>query len=201
MRLVSSMLLSLVLISGCSFRTEAKPPITRYYLQPEIAPSCTPKKSNKVLHLSFSETVPSLSGKKIIYKKPDLETGAYLYSKWDQPPSRSIGMALYAALKEQNIFKDTIYANTRIQSDLILEIKVLEFEHTFADAEKSYARVSLDAVIYDAQSRKLLGSHLFSAKTRAESNDAQGGVRAINDALGKVLSELICWSAEQGEAE
>ncbi len=201
MRLISSVLLSLVLISGCSLRPETKPPITRYFLQPEIVPACTPQKSNKLLQLNFPDSAPSLSGKKIVYKKSDLKTGSYLYSKWNQPPSSSIAIALYTALKQRKIFKDTIYANTRVRSDLILEIKVMQLEHSFSDAEESYGIVSLDAVIYDAQSRSVLSSRLFSSKTRAASDDAQSGVNAINDALGKVLSALVCWSAEQGSVE
>jgi ABC-type uncharacterized transport system auxiliary subunit len=177
-----------------------KPPITRYYLQPEIVPVCRPQKSNKLLQLNVSDVVPSLLGKNIVYKKSDLKTGSYLYSKWNQPPSRSISIALYTVLKQRKIFKDTIYADKRIESDLTLEIKVMQFEHRFTQTEDSYALVGLDGVIYDAQ-RRVLSSRFFSSQIKAASDDAQGGVKAINEALGKVLSELVCWSAEQGDLE
>lgn len=200
MKLLLTLLLALLLLGGCSLRPEVKPPITRYYLQPEIVPACTPQKSNKLLQLNVSDALPSLLGKNIIYKKSDLKTGSYLYSKWNQPPRYAIMSSLYTALKKQKHYREIIY-NTPIESDLTLEIKVMQFEHRFTQAEDSYALVGLDAVIYDTQSRKVLSSRLFSSQTRAVSNDAQGGVNAINNALGKVLSELVCWSAEQGSAE
>jgi ABC-type uncharacterized transport system auxiliary subunit len=53
--------------------------------------------------------------------------------------------------------------------------------------------------LYDTQNRKLLRSNSFVSRIKAESNDAQGGVKAINEALAKVLSGLVCWSAEQSE--
>jgi cholesterol transport system auxiliary component len=200
MKLLLTVLSAFLLLGGCSLRPEVKPPITRYYLQPEIVPVCRPQKSNKLLQLNVSDVVPSLLGKNIVYKKSDLKTGSYLYSKWNQPPSRSISIALYTVLKQRKIFKDTIYADKRIESDLTLEIKVMQFEHRFTQTEDSYALVGLDGVIYDAQ-RRVLSSRFFSSQIKAASDDAQGGVKAINEALGKVLSELVCWSAEQGDLE
>lgn len=200
MRLLSSLLFLLVLISGCSLRPEIKPPITRYYLQPEIVPACMPQKSSKLLQLSFVDAIPSLLGKNIIYKKSDFKTGSYLYSKWDQSPRHGIMSSLYSALKEQQHYREIVY-NTPIESDLTLEIKMMQFEQSFTENADSYAIVSIDALIYENQSRKLLGSRSFASKIKAETNDAQGGVKAINEALGKALSELVCWSAEQGGRE
>lgn len=200
MKSVLTVLLALLLLGGCSLRPEAKPPITYYYLQPEIEALCTPLQSKKLLQLSFVDALPSLLGKNIIYKKPDLKTGSYLYSKWNQSPRYAIMSSLYTALKEQQHYREILY-NSRLESDLTLEIKVMQFEHRFTQTDDSYALVGLDAVLYDTQSRSVRSSRFFSSQTRAASNDAPGGVKAINDALGKVLSELLCWSEEQGGME
>lgn len=200
MKSVLTVLSTLLLLGGCSLRPQATPSITHYYLQPEIEALCTPLQSGKLLQLSFVDALPSLSGKNIIYKKSDLKTGSYLYSRWEQSPRYAIMSSLYTALKEQRCYREILYS-TPLESDLTLEIKVMQFEQSFTDTMDSYAVVRIDALIYRSQSRKLLGSRSFASKIKAESPDAQGGVKAINAALGKVLSELVCWSAEQGSVE
>lgn len=198
MKSVLTVFLALLLLSGCSLRPEAKPPITYYYLQPEAEALCAPLQSKKLLQLSFVDTIPALLGKNIIYKKSDFKTGSYLYSKWDQSPRYSIVRSLYTALKEKGHYREILY-NSPIESDLTLEIKVMQFEQSFTESTDSYAMVRIDALIYESQSRKLLRSRSFVSRIKAESNDAQGGVKGINEALTKILSELVCWSAEKNE--
>lgn len=193
-------LLFLLLISGCSIRPEATDPITHYYLQPDIELSCTPLTGQKVLRLSFMEGTPSLLGQDIIYTKADLKAGKYLYSRWNQSPSHSIMTALYSAFKQNSLFSDIVHENTPVESDITLEIRGLEFKHSFIDNEGSYGIFTLDALIYNSQTHQLIASRLFRSKIRAKSDDAQGGVEALNNALGSVLSELICWSAQKSSA-
>ena len=192
-------ILSLVLlfISACSIRPEAKPPITQYFLQPEISLTCLPSPSQKVIRLNFASTGSFLSTQNITYTKSDLIAGTYLYSKWSQRVDHSISTALYTALKDNKVFSRLVYENTLIQSDLILELKVLRFEHHFTDTEHSKAVIILDATIYDSKTHELLSNHLFKADVKAETNDAKGAVNALNTALESLLTELICWSVQQ----
>jgi len=184
-------------MSGCSIRPEARAPITYDYLQPEIKLACTPSTIQKTVRLNFLDATPYLSSQNILYTKPGLKAGNYLYSKWHQPPRHSISTALYTAYKENNIFHNLVYENTMIRSDITLEVKVLRFEHFVTDSEHSKAIVTLDALMYDSQTRQLLRNHLFSSEVKADTNNAEDGVEALNTALGKLTSELICWSAEQ----
>lgn len=197
MKLLSLIPILLLFISGCSIRPEAKPPITQYYLKPDISLSCPPSPSQKVVRLSIIETTPYLSTQNIIYTKPDLTAGSYLYSRWNRLANRSISTALYTAFKENSVFDNLVYENRMIRSDITLEVKVLKFEHRFSDDEHSHGLVVLDAMIYDSRTRELLKNRLFRSEVKAQTNDARGGVEALNTALGKLLSDLVCWSTEE----
>ena len=184
-------------MSGCSIRPEAKPPITYYNLQPEIELACTPSEIQKTVRLNFVDTMPYLSSQNIVYTKPGLKAGNYLYSKWHQPPHRSISTALYTAFKHNNVFSRLVYDNALVRSELTLDIKILQFEHRFTDTKDSNGLITLDAMLYDPEAKQLLASHVFKSEVKADTNNAEGGVQALNTALGKLASELICWSAEQ----
>jgi ABC-type uncharacterized transport system auxiliary subunit len=184
-------------MSGCSIRPEARPPITYYDLQPEIKLACTPSPINKTVSLHFVDATPSLSSQNITYTQPDLKAGNYLYSKWHEPPNRSIRTALYTAFKHNDVFSRLVYDTTFVRSELTLDIKILRFEHRFSGTKGSYGVITLDAMLYDPKTKQLLANHLFSSEVKAKTDNSQGGVEALNTALGKCLSELICWSAEQ----
>ncbi len=184
-------------MGGCSIRPEARPPITYYDLQPEIKLACTPSPVDKTVSLHFVDAAPSLSSQNIVYTKPDLKAGNYLYSKWHQPPNRSISTALYTAFKHNDVFSRLVYDTASVRSELTLDIKILRFEHRFSDTEGSYGVITLDAMLYGPETKQLLANHLFSCEVKAKTDDGQGAVEALNTALGKCLSKLICWSAEQ----
>lgn len=184
-------------MSGCSIRPEARPPITYYYLQPEIELACTLSPVDKTVRLNFVDAAPALSSQNIVYTKPDLQAGNYLYSKWQQPPNRSISTVLYTAFKQNNLVSRLVYDTAFVRSELTLDIKILRFEHRFSGTKDSYGVITIDAILYDPETKQLLADHIFSSKVKAKTEDAQGGVEALNTALGKCLSELICWSAKQ----
>ncbi len=196
MKTLTTLLLAL-LISGCSLRPEAKPPITQYYLDPSIALACTPSTIDKALRLNFVKGPEAVSREGIAYTRPGLQSGDYLYSRWKQPPSEAISTALYTVLKDKEIFSRLIYDNSLISSELTLDIKVLQFEHRFEDEKNASAMITFNAMIYDTQTRALLASRLFRSNVPSKTPDAKGGVKALNKALGQLLSELICWSADE----
>jgi cholesterol transport system auxiliary component len=183
-------------MGGCSIRPEPKAPISYYYLQPDIALACTSAPIQKTVRLNFVDTTSSLSGQNIVYTKPGLKAGNYLYSKWHQSPNRSISTALYTAFKHNHVFSSILNDNTFVRSELTLDIKVLQFEHQFTDTEDSNGVIVLDAMLYDLETKQLLASHLFRSEVKAKTGNAQGGVEALNTALGKIISELICWSVQ-----
>jgi len=197
MKIIPTSILFLFLITACSIRPPAKPPVTRYYLEPDVALTCKPPRNQHIMKLRFINGVSSALTQHITYKKSDFKTGSYLYSRWDQSPNRSIMTQLYTAFKESDIFTQVVYENSPVKSDLGLQIKVLRFEHHFEDEENSSALIELDATLYNSRTHQLVASRLFRSEVQAKTNNAQGGVIAFNQAVGDILSTLICWTAKQ----
>lgn len=197
MKSLYTLIALLLLTGGCSIRPQAKPPVTQYYLQPSVELTCISSPIQKTLRLNFINGLHSVSQQNIIYTKPGLQAGSYLYSKWSQLPSHSISTALYTALQDKHIFSKLIFDNSFVHSDLTLDINIMQFEHRFVDDSNSFGVLTLNALLYNSETKSLLASRLFTSEIKAASNDAKGGVEALNKGAGKILSELICWSQEQ----
>ncbi|MFC2073706.1 ABC-type transport auxiliary lipoprotein family protein [Campylobacterota bacterium] len=199
MRSLLIYIIILLLIDGCAIRPEAKAPITKYYLEPNIKLDCTLSKNNKTMRLNFIEGVSYVSQKNITYTKSNLVAGSYLYSKWNQSPNHLIATVLYSTLNKKNIFDNIVYENELVNTDIALNIQILQFEHKFYNAKNSTGVIALEALIYDTKTQRILASKLFTSEVEAKTNNAQGGVEALNEALGILLSKLICWSVENCE--
>lgn len=187
----------LLIITGCSFQPRASSAVTHYYLNPMITLPCVTIKSDKTIRLSLRNTLQWSTSTKIRYVKADLSTGEYLYSQWDQSPNSAIKISLYTYLKENPIFKEVLFQSSSLSSELNLELTLLKFEQHFSSTKDSTATVIMSAVLYDSKSKELISSKIFSANIEANSANAKGGVKALNNALSKVLSDIVCWSVKQ----
>jgi ABC-type uncharacterized transport system auxiliary subunit len=184
-------------MSGCSLRPDPNPPITRYDVNPEIVLTCKPQPKTQSIHLNLIDDLLTRYQFTIRYVKSDLESGTYLYSQWEQPLSQSIATTLYRAYKIDGKFTHLLYEMNKRPNTVQIDIKVLAFEHRFTDQNHSKGVVIMDATIFDSQNKKILAGRLFRSEVPAISNDAKGGVIALNQALGEIISNLVCWSQKQ----
>lgn len=82
------------------------------------------------------------------------------------------------------------------QADLVLRLEVRTFEAVYDQGAKAApeVRVRLRASATRAGDRSLVGEQLFEAKVRAYDNRVSAIVAAFNEAVGKVLTDLVAWS-------
>jgi cholesterol transport system auxiliary component len=86
-----------------------------------------------------------------------------------------------------------------LRADYLLKSELREFQAEYFDGAPPYAHVAINAKLVEMPQRRIVGSNEFSARIRAEDDRMQDIVAAFDEALGKVLKDLVVWSLDKGE--
>ena len=186
------MVATFMIMAGC---TTSVPAVTQYKLQQNPSRiqqrDVTNRVTLKVLKTS-SDTI--LMNTKMWYSSHNLESNIYHHSQWVLSPTTMVSEALLEHIKTSHLFKDVIGYGSRADSDYVLESHLDEFIQYFSDDMKSsYVIVKLSVTLLQKQPKKLLGTQTFYAKVDVQTLDASGGVKALNEALERVLQKVIIW--------
>lgn len=189
MKMIQSTLIALLFFSGCSTVT----PSTQEYT---INPKATIEKSvksDKIIRLATTKSIPSLMSKHIIYIRANGESGNYLYSRWSDIPSVMIEHAILNTLNEHSVFKAILPSTSVATADLLIESDLVSFTHSFDASGKSYGVIDITYRLIDPKTKMTISSKRFFITTEADSLDAKGGVKALNKATQLLSEQFILW--------
>lgn len=185
-------LFALFILSGCTTHT---PNITEYSLStvhPSSAYSPTVS-SPKTLQLATTKTLPSLNSKSIFYLKTNQEIGNYLYSRWIDSPSAMIENRFTAELQKSALFSAVIPASSHAKGDYLLESNLHAFYHRIYDDQTSDGVIDITYRLIDTKSKTTVATQHFTLVHPSQTNNAKGGVDALNNALNALNSQVIQW--------
>ena len=190
MRRYTLSIVSAFMLFGCTATT---PSVNEYTLlsSKTIQPTTIPL-SSKSLSVSLSKSIPSLSTKNLIYLRENGETGAYLYSRWNDTPTALIQRSLITSLYENALFTSLSSSNSLAQADWVLESDLDAFYHRFTHT-KSEGYIDITYRLIDTRTKRLLGSKRFSISSPAPTMDATGGVDALQKATHELNTQCILW--------
>jgi cholesterol transport system auxiliary component len=86
-----------------------------------------------------------------------------------------------------------------LRSDFILKLDLREFQTEYSGDGPPDAHVRLNAKLVQMPQRTIIGSQRFTRKITAKADTLEDIVAAFDDALGKVLKELVAWSLRSGQ--
>jgi ABC-type uncharacterized transport system auxiliary subunit len=128
------------------------------------------------------------------YVKWQYSQYAYARSRWIQSPNDAVTKAITEYLRAMHLFKSVQNAESQTKNDFRLEINIEDFMQYFdANEENSFVNVVLTCNLINNTTHKIVTTKTFHAKVKAKSNDAQGGVIALNYALDTILKECGLW--------
>ncbi len=182
------LLLFLIVFSGCSIKT--LPPVKKYSIEKNINIKKFKNDKCNTINIAFMQSSDILMSKNMIYSK-GLEKNSYYFSEWFQVPSVMLTNLIYQTMKDSDICKDVYYQMPSFQTDYTLHSKLLEFDQRFDDT-KSYGIVDVLFYITDKKNH-IIAQKEFSVVSKATSNNAIGGVKAINKASNILIKKVICW--------
>ncbi|MDA7817605.1 ABC-type transport auxiliary lipoprotein family protein [Sulfurimonas sp.] len=189
-------LVTLILLSGCTVK---KPSIVEYKINSQnIVPISSQNgcksKSLKVAQ-AFSSSV--LMSTKMDYSLPNSRVFSYSQSQWRESPNHFITQEILEDIRSTKLFKYVQVSKSRTSSDLILESNIEEFMQYYdKDNKNSYSSIVISLSLVDSATASVISSKTFDAKFDAISQDAEGGVNALNESLGSVIEQSTIWLNE-----
>jgi len=189
MRIV--LLLGVLLLSGCSFK---EAPVMKVYTlaTPPVAAVSSARYRNKILKVSYPVALNAKLGDEMHYSYSLSDRGTYLNSRWSNDVGRLLQGNIIQVLSQARLFKVVVPYASDVKENLRLEATIFDFSH-HVRGEASYAIVSIQFTLMDAETGKLLKARRFSYREATPTIDAKGYVEATNRIMAKLSQDLIAW--------
>ena len=193
MRWIFTVLLALAL-GGCAAR---KIPATQYYTidtrTPRLEEVALRAPRFDSLEIAMVHPTRLTNSSNIFYLDAGHRQQPYSYSRWYETVDTMLENKLLLAIERANVAKTVVGKISGATTSWRLEIAVFDFIQDFTQKERSKARVSLLATLLDNRSKKVVAAKLFTKEIPSPSDDARGGVEALNEATDEVVREMIGW--------
>lgn len=178
-------------IAGCSTTV---PPVREYTIFPASSSKAVSSPlSNKSLGIAPTKSFPSLASKNLYYVRENGETGAYLYSRWSDTPSGMLQRSINSSLDDARIFSELFPSSSAAQADWILESELNGFYHHFDYDGRSKGIIDITYRIVESKTKRQIASKRFAVSSISSSNDASGGVSALNIAAHDLSQQCTQW--------
>ncbi len=185
------LLISLFLLSGCSFK---EAPVMNVYslVVPSVSPVSYGKYRNKILKVSYPVALGEKMNDNMYYSYSLSDRGTYLNSRWSNAAGRMLQGSIIQILSQARLFKVVVPFASDVEENLRLESTVFDFSH-HVRGEASYAIVSIQFTLMDAETGKLVKARRFSYREPTVTIDAKGYVEATNRIMLKLSRDLLEW--------
>jgi len=128
------------------------------------------------------------------YGKGKYKQYAYAQSQWIESPNAYITQSITEYLRQIQLFQSVQNVSSKTKNNFRLEINIEDFMQYFdANEKNSYVNVVITCNIIDTASHKIVATKTFKSKLKAKSEDALGGVMALDSAFTKILKECGLW--------
>ena len=184
-------LLAVFILSACSMK---EAPVMKTYTL--VVPNVTPLQSssyrNKVLKVSYPLTLKEKLNDKMYYSYTLSDRGAYLNSRWSNNIGKLLQGSMINVLTQSRLFKVVLPFSSDVEEGLRLESSIFDFSH-HVRGDDSYAIVSIQYTLMNAENGKLIKTKRFSYKEHTTTTDAKGYVEATNRIMNRLSRDLLLW--------
>lgn len=178
----------LVTLTACS-----KAPSLKIYTlnAPKVQQSIGTYK-NKIIKVTYPQSLREQMSEKMNFSYSMSDRGTYQNSQWSNHISRLLQGTVIDILERSGLFKATLANTSTLKENYRLESNIFAFEHRVR-GESSYAIVSIQFTLIDADTGALLKSKRFSYQEATSSTNAQGYARATNKIIFSLSTDLLEW--------
>jgi len=198
---VTAALVAAALLHGCTGvlpRAPEPPPMT-YLLAPDLPrPDRVVRvqdEAGPTLLVSQPEAAAGFGTRRMAYLEQDYRLDQFADHEWVESPGAMLGPLLVSALRGNTAFgavsEDARGISADLRLDTLIEVLYQDFR-----ARPSLARVGLRVRLVDPNGRRVLATRVFSDTEIAPSDDAYGGVVAVNRILTRLLPQIADFAAE-----
>lgn len=191
----------LVLLGSCAGvlpRPPESPPMT-YLLAPDLPQRDRepghPAGARPTLLVAEPKAAAGYSTRRMAYLEQDYRIDHFAEHEWVDAPAAMLGPLLVTALRGNAAFGAVSEEALGISADLRLDTLIESLYQDFR-TRPSLARVELRVGLVDPNGRRVLATQVFADTELATSEDAYGGVVAVNRILTRMLPRIADFAAE-----
>ena len=188
-------LAGLTLLSACVGPQSKSQDSATYLLSATFPSKPSNAKSANTLLVSPMRAHPGFDTPRMAYLREPNRLEYYAYNRWVEAPARMLTPLLTQALEAGGAFSAVAQAPGSVHTQLRLDTELVNISQDFS-VKPSRMRLVLRAQLIDADSQTIRASHVFEVLAPAASEDARGGVEAVNRSLPDILTRLAEWVAQ-----
>jgi len=183
--------LGILLLHGCSFK---EVPVMKEYslIVPSVSPLAHAQYRNKILKVSYPIALGEKLTDNMYYSYSYSDRGSYLNSRWSNDMGKMLQGTVIQVLSQAKLFKVVVPFASDVEENLRLEGTVFDFSH-HVRGEASYAAVSIQFTLMNAETGKLVKARRFSYREPTSTTNAKGYAEATNRIIVKLSHDLIEW--------
>ena len=173
-------------------------PMSTFTLEAALA-SKSPDRDGPVLLVAAPQARPGFDTARMAYVRQANEIDYFARHRWIDSPARMLAPLLVQSLEATGNFSAVLLAPTVARTQWRLETEIVKMQQEFLQVP-SRAHLVLRAQLIEVSSQRAVASRLFDVSVAAGSEDARGGVQAMNAALNQALQQLAHWASESTHA-
>ncbi len=162
-------------LSSVTFSQPARAPRSQVVVTEPVATS--PADSDRILIRPTPDTVATLKG-----------------AQWVERLPRLIQTRLIQSFENGRVLRAVTRPDSRISAQYELATEIRSFE---IDVTRGLAVVELSVKLISQGSGRIGSAQIFSASVPASASDGLTASRALDQALGDVLHQIVIWTARQ----
>ena len=159
---------------------------------PTVSAVSTSPYKNKVLKVTFPYSLREQMTEKMNFSYSDSDYGTYLNSEWSNNMSKLMQGTIIDVLSNSKLFEAVLADTSTLKENYRLESNIFTFEHRVRGKD-SYADVSMQFTLIDADTGKLVKSKRFSYTEPTPTVDAKGYAIATNRVMHRLSQDLVAW--------
>ena len=157
------------------------------------------RRSDLVIELAAPRAAPGFDTARIAYVERAYAVEYYSRSEWADEPARMLGPLLAHALDASGGFRAVVQGPTTVHADLRVETELVRLQHDFT-GKPSRADLAMRIQLVDARARRVVATLAIEESEPAASENAYGGVAAMNVALGRALQRAVAFVVAESAA-
>jgi cholesterol transport system auxiliary component len=191
-----ALLLLAVMVAGCGglFGQKNDEPVQSYMFAPREFRQIGDVDAEVILLVAPVQSVGH-DHLQMTYTLRPYERTHYAFSRWADTPPRMVEPLVVQAMEASGLFKAVVDVTSSVPAEYRLDLDLLVLQHEF-HTDPSQGRMVIRGQLNHIDGNRIIGTRLFQATAPAPSENAYGGVLAINLALESILADMAAWVHE-----
>ena len=138
---------------------------------------------------------PGFDTSRMAYLREPNRLEYFAHNQWVEAPARMLTPLVVQALEASSVYSAVVQASSSVPAPLRLDTELIQLAQDFS-AHPSRMRLQVRAQLVDVQTQTIRAGRVFEVQAASASEDARGGVAALNHVLPEMLTQLAEWAAQ-----